>query len=189
MHRNVLFLAILALGCGDKKSDAPKSEPPKASPPMPAPALETEPRTLDLPGFTAKGDVPKGWQESKVGPNSVLFMRPHGMAGSTFWIAQTCHGDCATIAENLKGAAAAQAKTHEAQDYQVRVVADAAIEGGREFELDATKGPETIRQYVVTRWQPEWKEAVSCSLTVMADELQQFDALKELCRKLSVTPK
>lgn len=152
--------------------------------------LATEPATLTMSTFTVETTVPKGWTKAEFG-GGFLYSHPgQGISPSTYFITPGCQGDCAKVAENAAGFLDAQRRQHEASGYQAAVVSQAELPGGgREFRLSVTKPGEEMIQVVSVHHRAGWTEVITCSATVLKEDLPHADAFARWCRELKISAK
>lgn len=153
--------------------------------------LSVASRTLEMGGYTVVMDLPTGWKEQKFG-GGMLFSKPgKGLYPSTLTVGPTCEGNCASLADNFKGAADAQIKMHAGYYPTAKKITDGpAASGGHEFQLDlAQKTGQKATQYKLMHWKEGWDQAIGCNAMLLGNDGKLLDKMKAACNSMKVTKK
>jgi hypothetical protein len=203
MRRLGLFLlltmaiAALALGCGKKDEKAEKGAKPGTGdkdgkkggdkPAGKATGIEKEAKSFTTDLGTIKVDVPKGWQEQKMSASSFIHHAPgSGLFKSAFWVSSTCQGSCSDIAKNLEERADLQVKSFGTTHTDYEVVTNEATADGWNIHVKMKNKGAPAHHYERYIYKEGWKEAASCTATLIGDEAKHFDTIKAMCDGMTV---
>lgn len=136
-------------------------------------------------------EVPKGWQEQKMGEKSFIYHAPGGgFHNSNFWVATTCQGSCSDIGKNLEERAKSQIESFGTTYTDYKVVKDEALpDGGRVIHIEMKLKDKPAHQYERYLYKEGWEEAAMCSATLINEQVDLLDTVVAMCDEMKVEPK
>lgn len=154
-------------------------------------SFETTTKEIDSDIGKVMFEVPKGWQEQKMGEQSFIYHAPGGgLHNSNFWVATTCQGGCSDIAKNLEGRAKSQIESFGSTYTDYNIVDDKALpEGGRVIHIEMKLKGKPAHQYERYLYKEGWDEAAMCSATLINEQVELLDKVVAMCDGMKVEPK